>query len=226
MKGDLNELLSKKMRTMPFADDRITEDILLDAAPIIEARLGDPRYLKQWTWNGKQAFYDDEPGGVKETRGGFMSRGYGNHLKNQFHVRSSVSKGIWQGIELTNDKEVRSSKGKFNLFELLWHGFGPYNAGEPRWEREWKSMTELNQMNWKQRRSWEQGKLVYAERPMNFYYRYASRWFYKKTKREGFTPSLHSKFKQYIMGAVEYGIQMSIKNMIERKGDEVMRNWL
>jgi hypothetical protein len=98
LKGELNELLSKKTRAMPFADDRITEDILLDAAPIIEERLGDPQYLKLWTWNGKQAFYDDERGGVKETRGGFTSRGYGDHLKNQFHVRSVVYKGKWQGI--------------------------------------------------------------------------------------------------------------------------------
>jgi hypothetical protein len=210
LRGELDRAASHK--TKALSGVRLTEKVLLEAAPIIEHRLGDSRYLRQWTWNGKQAFFDDEPGGVKDIRS-FSNKS--NHLAFQFHVTPNVQASGYGGFVLHNDKEVSSRHGKFNLFDLLWYGFGPYIGPTPVKKFNRLSLTEINQMNWKQRRAWRTGTTFYLEPPMTFYYRYAGKWFYKRTKRGGFTPSLHDKFKQYIVGAIAYGIQNSIKNIID-----------
>lgn len=217
--GELNELLSEKNR--PLSDVRLTERVLLEACPIIEKRLSDPRYLRLWTWNGKQAFFDDEPGGVKDIRG-LASKG--DHLKDQFHAMPNIGSGGYGGFVLYNDKDVYSRRGKFNLFDLLWYGFSSYTVPKPEKKYRRLTLTEINQMSWAQRREWRRGTTIYTETPMTFYYRYASQWFYKRTKRGGFTPSLHDKFKQYIIGAVEYGLKMAIKNIVEGgEGSEAMK---
>ena len=210
LKGELNDRFSRKMR--PLSEVRLTESVLLEACPIIEQTLGDPKYLRQWSWNGKQAFFDDEPGGVKDIRG---LRSTGDHLAFQFHAMPNMGAGGYGGFVLYNDKEVNSRHGKFNLFDLLWHGFGSYIGPEPKKIYRKLSLTEINQMSWAQRRAWRRGTTLYRETPMTFYYRYAGKWFYKRTKRGGFTPSLHDKFKQYIFGAIEFGIQSAIKNIID-----------
>jgi hypothetical protein len=205
--------LNRRFSIEGISDNRLNEMLIEEACPIIEARLADPNYVRSWTWEGKQAFYDDERYGVKEIRGGIFSKGYGDHLKNQFHATPGEG---YMGIEITNDKEVTSSRGTFNLFELLWHGFGPYTASKLKQPEGSYSQWLLKQSKRAQRRL-RRELTVYTAQPITFYYRYKGMWFYKLQKRKGFTPSLHSKFRQYITGAVEYGFQRALEN-IENRG--------
>jgi len=224
LKGELNQHLSKKNKVL--SDVRLTERVLLEACPYIEERLCDPKYLKQFTWLGKQAFYNDEPGGVKETRGAFYSTGnVGNHLIKQFRVTVNVGTAGYGGFVIHNDKTVYGREGhSYNLFDLLYNGFSSYMQPEPMRKYKRISTEELWQMNWQQRRAWKHGQRMFQQPPMTFYYRYASRWFYNKTKREGMSSSLNTKFKRYIYGAIEYGIQMAIQNIIESgEGTETMK---
>jgi hypothetical protein len=219
LRGELNNYF--RWSRQPLSDVRLTERILLEACPIIEERLANSKYLKQFTWNGKQAFYDDEPFGKREIR---TKGAESQHMVMQFHVTPNVGAKGYGGFVIHNDKEVYSSHGKFNLFDLLWYGFGPYIGPDPYKKFERLSYTEIAQMGWRRRKKWVHGTTIYHETPMNFYYRYAGKWFYNRTKRGGFTPSLHDKFKEYIMGAVEYGIEMAVKNIIESgEGTDAMK---
>lgn len=184
----------------------VLSKIFEEAAPLIEKRLASPEHLKQYTWLGKQAFYDDERAGMKEIRGGMLSPGYGDHLKDQFIVIPHES---GEGFEITNTKTVRSSLGKYNLFELLWHGWGAYRIPPPVVSSLFKGKQKGAPLNK------DVGK-YYFIKPMTYYYRYAGSWFYNAKSRAGFTPSLHDKFKQYVMDAVDWGVEHAIKNMLER----------
>ena len=79
LKKELNEYLSTKKRAL--ADVRLTRRVLSEACPLIEKRLGDPKYLRGFTHKGKQAFYNDESGYMRahsyqEARNHFKSMGY------------------------------------------------------------------------------------------------------------------------------------------------------
>ena len=95
--------------------------ILQEACPLIEKKLADMKYLSEFTWDGKQAFYNDEPGGGSNKIYAYQ----GEHLKDGFSV--ILDAGASNFI-ITNDKMVYSSKGKFNLFELLWNKFAAYRV--------------------------------------------------------------------------------------------------
>jgi len=62
---------------------------------------------------------------------------------------------------------------------------------------------------------------------MTFYWRYKSSWFYNVSRREGINDSLHSKFKEYILQAILYGIERAIENIVDRgEGTEEMKSTL
>jgi len=183
---------------------RFTSQVLEGACPLIEERLSDPRYLDQFQWNNKQAFYNDEPGGIKET-----TKTRGDHMVDHFFAVPEVAAGGWGAIHLGNTKEVHSSRGTWNLFdELLFPGFGAYAIPTQSVRMEKGANKKENYMK----------NIVVNVRPMNFYYRYKGQFFYNASKRGGFTDSLHSKFKEYIYGAILYGIENSLQNIIESGG--------
>jgi hypothetical protein len=231
LKGELNTYFRDRGRAL--SDVRLTERVLAEACPIIEKRLGDPTYLRQWTHRGKQAFYNDEPGGIGETMGIFSSGlRAGDHMVNQFHVAPVLSAGGYGGFEITNDKNIYSKKyGKMNLFDLLWKGFGAYTAPSyKKFERlDYRYVMWLSQQSKSSRlrKKWKTGITMYTEPPMTFYYRYASKWFYKLKSRKGMDTGLKDKFHMYVMGAIEYGLDIAIKNIVESgEGDYAMNKFL
>ena len=208
-----------------LADVRLTQQVLSEACPLIEKRLGDPVYLRNFSHMGKQAFYNDEPGGDKEIRGIFSTgQVTGDHLANQFHVIPHVAAGGFGSFEIKNSKYIYSKRyGKINLFDWLWKGFGPYTqTSERKYYKigpgEYKSMSRAD------KRRWKQGRVMYTENPMTFYYRYASKWFYSMHKRGGMDEGLVTKFHNYVFGAVEWGIEKAIENILESgKGNAAMK---
>ena len=214
LKGELNDYFRTKKRAL--ADVRLTRQVLSVACPIIEKRLGDPGYLRNFSHVGKQAFYNDEPGGKKEARGLFASGQItGDHMVNQFHVIPHVAAGGYGSFEIKNDKIIYSKRyGKINLFEWFWKGWGPWVAKTSTTHTR-ISETERRQMNWSQRRANERGKTFYHENPMTFYCRYGGKWFYKLRSRRGIEDGLVDKFHNYVFGAIEYGIENAIKNIMQ-----------
>jgi hypothetical protein len=214
LKGELNEHFRTKKRAL--ADVRLTRQVLSEACPIIERRLGDPNYLRQFTHMGKQAFYNDEPGGQKELIGLFSTgQRKGDHMVNQFKVIPHVAAGGYGSFEITNSKVVYSRRyGKINLFEWLWKGFGPWVAKTTTVHMR-LSQSAIWQRSWAQRRSWRRGYTFYNENPMTFYYRYGGKWFYKLRSRRGMDEGLVDKFHNYVFGAIEYGIEKAIRNIVE-----------
>lgn len=223
LKGELNEHLSTKKRAL--ADVRLTKRVLSEACPLIEKKLGDPNYLRNFSHMGKQAFYDDEPFGDKETRGLFATgQRVGDHMVNQFKVVPHVAAGGYGSFEIINNKSIYSKKwGRINLFDWLWNGFGPYTSTVVKvYER--LSQTEIWQRSWAQRRSWRRGTTFYATKPMTFYYRYGSKFFYNLRSRRGMDPGLVDKFHNYVFGAVEWGMEEAIKNILEtEEGNDRMK---
>jgi hypothetical protein len=215
LKNELNEYLSTKKRAL--ADVRLTRRVLSEACPLIEKRLGDPKYLRNFTHKGKQAFYNDEPEGTRELRGLFATgQRAGDHMVNQFHVLSHVAAGGFGSFEIKNDKHIFSKRyGKINLFDWLWGGFGPYTGTtEPR--------------SVPMRRTLGRRMTNYTEKPMTFYYRYAGKWFYKLKSRRGMESGLVTKFHNYIFGAVEYGIEKALENIVKSEyggSREMNRIW-
>ena len=215
LQRELNEYFSNKKRAL--ADVRLTRRVLSEACPLIEKRLGDPKYLRNFTHKGRQSFYNDEPGGAKELRGLFATgQRTGDHMVNQFHVIPHVRAGGFGSFDITNDKNIFSKRyGKINLFDWLWGGFGPYTGP-----------TEARTVAI--RRTLGRGMTNYTEKPMTFYYRYASKWFYKLKSRRGMDEGLVDKFHNYVFGAVEYGIESAIKKILESDAGgnrEMIRVW-
>jgi hypothetical protein len=148
-------------------------------------------------------------------------------MVNQFHVIPNVAPGGHGSFEITNDKVVYSRRyGKINLFEWLWKGFGPWVA-KTKTTHERLSQDEIFQRSWSQRRSWRRGQTLYLENPMTFYYRYGGVWFYKLRSRRGMDEGLVDKFHNYVFGAIEYGIESAITNIVKSgKGPAAMKKIL
>jgi hypothetical protein len=196
-----------------FTDLRQQEkdNMLESACPIIEQRLSDLAYLGQFTWYGFTAFYDDSPERFQET-----------HLKDNFSVEYDGT-----AFQISNSKSVSGATGKpINLFEqLLYPGFGPYSVpttnrsamrarmGEERYAYETRTK--------KQRKAVEMK--LYKGNLMTFYYRYHGMWYYNRSKRAGMNTSLHSKFKEYIDGAIRYGVEAALKLQIGEDDYEAAR---
>jgi hypothetical protein len=213
----VNERYAQNSQMWQIAAEPMLRGIYEEACPLIEKRLADYDHLSKYNWNGMQAFYDDERGGRQMTKGGLTRGGfsglsaYGDHLKDQFIVVGSEA----GGFEITNTKTVSSSRGNYNLFDLLWHGWGAYSAGQRM-----SGIATANELKRIKGMSREE-KDTYAvnmgySKPMTYYYRYMGQWFYRCKSRGGFTPSLHDKFKRYILDAVDWGIEQAMKNIIER----------
>lgn len=196
-----------------LAGTRLSAKVIEEACPFIEQRLADPDYLNDFTWNGKPAFYNDEPGGTKEIKG---MGGY--HLVDNFSAVPETGAGGWGRILLSNPKEVTSRRGKWNLFDdLMWPGWGAYSIPD----RPERMITDKHKLS-----NYNRDTEVLVK-PMTFYWRYKSTWFYNVSRREGINDSLHSKFKEYILQAILYGIEKAIENIVDRgEGSEEMKSTL
>ena len=196
-----------------LAGTRLSAKVMEEACPIIERRLSDPDYLNDFTWDGKQAFYNDEPGGTKEIKG---MGGY--HLVDNFSVVPETGAGGWGRIHISNPKEVTSRRGKWNLFDdLMYPSWGAYSIPDK----------PQNMITDKHKPSNYNRDTEVLVKPMTFYWRYKSSWFYNVSRREGINDSLHSKFKEYILQAILYGIERAIENIVDRgEGTEEMKSTL
>ena len=190
-----------------FTDYRQQEkdDIMDKACGPIESRLADMEYLSTYTWFGSIAFYNDDPGGQRSDSG--------YHLKDYFTVRYDGT-----SFQISNSKSVIGASGKpINLFEqLLYPRFGAYRVpttnrskmrgimGEERYAYETRTK--------KQSKAVEQK--LYQGNLMTFYYRYHGMWYYNRSKRAGMNTSLHSKFLEYIDGAIRWGVENALKLQI------------
>jgi hypothetical protein len=127
-------------------------------------------------------------------------------------------------FEIANPKEVYSSQGRYNLFELLWDGFGPWRS--PRTYRKLDRETKAYYMRTKkmQRKMRAMnGPMVEADIRISFYYRYNSRWYYNLTERRGMNPSLVTKFRMYIDRALTRSIEEAIEANTTQDTYELMR---
>jgi len=196
-----------------LAGTRLSAKVLEEACPIIERRLSDPDYLNDFTWDGKQAFYNDEPGGTKEIKG---MGGY--HLVDNFSAVPETGAGGWGRIHISNPKEVTSRRGKRNLFDdLMYPSWGAYSIPD----KPQNMITDKHKLS-----NYNRDTEVLVK-PMTFYWRYKSSWFYNVSRREGINDSLHSKFKEYILQAILYGIERAIENIVDRgEGTEEMKSTL
>ena len=163
------------------------------------------KYLGEYEWEGIQAFYNDK----SDESWSFSRPAPGDHLSDQFMVWLDAGA---RNFEIANSKTVYSSKGKYNLFELLWYGFGPWRASmtyhkidkedKAYYMRTKKMRRKMRAMN---------GPMVEADTRISFYYRYAGRWFYKLHERKGMASGLISKFHTYITRAISRGIEEAIE---------------
>jgi hypothetical protein len=209
----INDRYSRNSQMWQIEAEPIMRRVYEEACPLIEKRLASYEHLRKYDWVGKQAFYDDERGGIKEIRGGIRSKGYGDHLKDQFIVTTDTE----GGFDITNTKTVSSSKGTYNLFELLWHGWGRYNVKQPMGGMTSSQLKRLASMSREEKEAYVMS--MGYDSPMHYYYRYAGSWFYNAKSRGGFTPSLHDKFKRYVYDAVDWGVEQAMKNIMERGDD-------
>jgi hypothetical protein len=207
-----NDYLGSLLGEFQLMDESERTRIFEEACPFIERKLADMRYLKEFSWQGKQAFYNDDTGNADSTASL-------DHLKDSFKVSTNgINFFIW------NDREVHSSKGSYNLFELLWKGFGAYRV--PRtstklsneqiayYMRTKKMTRELTKFGG----LWNQP----AGNTMTFYNRYWGKWYYKMQERKGMSEGLVTKFHSYIEGAIEVGVQESMKSLVSADSYELM----
>jgi hypothetical protein len=207
-------------------EDREKDEVMTEACPLIERKLGDMGYLSQFTRNGVQLFYDDRgawsaPG--KWAHGGEeIGSAYGaSHLCDGFSVDYDGYNFI-----ITNSKTVSSNKGSWNLFDDLlmgvpkeYHVNVMYRSkmraqmGEERYAYE--SRTK------KQRKTLER-KLITGNL-MTFYYRFDHKMCWKRDKRRGYYPEVVTKFRSYIDGAIRYGVEAATTKQIGEDEYELAR---
>lgn len=202
-------------------DEQERAKILQDACKIIEGKLADMKYLTEFMWGGKQAFYNDEPGGGS----GKLYAYQGDHLKDGFSVALDAGS---KNFLIENSKEVYSSKYKFNLFELLWDGFGPYRV-PTRISHSNEEQTAYYMRTKKMQKKFYSvgGPFIKTDNAnlMTFYYRYQSQWYYNIEERRGMAPSLNTKFREYINRAVSRGIDEAIEKSMPGDVYEIMRGY-
>jgi len=185
--------------------DRDKDTIMTAACPIIQRRLSDMRYLKGFTRNGVQLFYNDA--GAEEG-----SPYGGDHLKDSFNVEFDGTSFL-----ISNPKTVYGRNGAYNLFEdLLMGPSKEYRVptmnrslmraqmGEERYAYE----TRTKKQNRRLERSLVTGNL------MTFYYRFDSKMCWKRNKRRGYYEEVMTKFRSYIDGAIRYGVEMATSKQI------------
>lgn len=193
-------------------DEKDRDAILTRACEIIEGKLADSDYLRRYTWNGQQAFYNDAAVGTSIAKG--------NHLVDQFYCSYDMTH---TNLYLSNPKTVRGAHGEINLFDqLLWPGFGRYRV--PTLLRSPTKEEILRGSRRFHRQFYKAGSpLVIPEgRLMSFYCRYVGKHFYNVVERNGMDPSLHSKFKDYIIKAIEEGLKEAIEENVGGDMAEMM----
>ena len=186
--------------------DRDKDTIMTAACPLIERRLSDMRYLKGFTRNGVQLFYNDYSGAEEGSPYG------GDHLKDSFNVEFDGTSFL-----ISNPKTVYGRNGVYNLFEDLLMGTSKEyrvptmnrslmraQMGEERYAYE----TRIKKQNRRLERSLVTGNL------MTFYYRFDSKMCWKRNKRRGYYEEVMTKFRSYIDGAIRYGVEMATSKQI------------
>ena len=192
--------LADEMRDFVIYDKSVREKVFSDACPLIEEYLASMNHLSAYEWLGKQAFYNPDST---------------THLKDGFHVFFDG-----KNFEVSNWTLVPGARGSlYNLFDLLWEGFGPY-----------ESPTMLQYKQWDLR---DPEVLAYLTRTkkmtarvlsgvsvvkMTYYYRYPGIMIRYATRRGGMDTGLVSKFQLYVEDAIRKGIRDSIKNNL---GDNI-----
>ena len=189
------------------------EKVLELACTKIENKLSDMKYMAEFTWNGKQAFYNDELfDGTKNT---FNTTG--EHLKDEFYVSLDATSS---NFLISNPKMVYSSKGAYNLFDLLWGGFGAYHS--PRVNMSGMSYQEQAYLKKFGVMSPAMQKMYGESNRISFYYRYAGKSFYNVTDRGPMSSSLVNKFQSYIEMAIGRGLKEAIQSIIPEESHELM----
>lgn len=212
--------LGDKYDEFIMLEDSQKEEIFREACSLIEETLADMQFLNRYEWEGKQAFYNDEPGGEKET---YAQRLSANHLKDSFSVRYDG-----RNFLISNPKMVESSQGSYNLFEdLLWPSFGPYFVPQ-NIRRKRKVSPEMEAYLTRTKKGMrqfmaQQEASTFVGNLMTFYNRYKGKWFYNMKSRGGMDSGLHDKFKTYIYDAIERGIDKSMQSIIEEEEYDLMR---
>jgi hypothetical protein len=186
--------------------DRDKDSIMSAACPLIEQRLSDMRYLKGFSRNGVQLFYNDYSGAEEGSPYG------ASHLKDSFQVEFDGTSFL-----ISNPKTVYGNHGVYNLFEDLLMGVSKEyrvptmnrslmraRMGEERYAYE----TRTKKQNRRLERSLITGNL------MTFYYRFDSKMCWKRNKRRGYYEEVMNKFRAYIDGAIRYGVEMSTTKQI------------
>lgn len=190
--------------------------ILIDACTLIEQKLAESDYLRLYTHNGKQAFYNDHEEDL------FSHAGY--HLSDNFYVFIDQTE---TNFIIGNHKTVYGRGGlSLNLFDqLLWPGFGRYriptkiNVTSEELEKYYMRTKKMTKQFYKMG-----GPLVQTDdsKLMSFYYRYAGKSFYNMAERAGMNDGLHTKFRAYITKAVELGLKKAIENNVGEETTEIM----
>jgi hypothetical protein len=184
------------------------DNIMEVACPIIERKLGDMGYLKQFERNGVQLFYNDHSGQQEGSPYGV------DHLCDGFFVEFDGYNFL-----ISNSKWVHSSQGDFNLFEdLLMAPKGSVEYRVPTMFRS-KQRAMMGEERYayetrtkKQRKTLER-KLITGNL-MTFYYRFDGKMCWKRNKRRGMYEEVISKFRSYIDGAIRYGVEMATTKQI------------
>jgi len=189
--------------------------VLESTCGILEKKLADMDYLAQFTWNGMQAFYDDDPNDFNR----FSRKGF-SHLKDEFTASIDPSETV---IYLWNTKTVNGKRGSINLFDqLLWPKFGSYRVPHTDIGNFPEEMAKYYGRSQKMQRRMNQLKRELTEqKPMTFYYRYEGKRFFNVMERGGMNDSLHEKFKEYIHKAIRESLKEAI---LEKMGENYTKN--
>jgi len=187
--------------------EREQSDIMTGACPLIEKKLGDMGYIRQFERNGVQLFYNDRSG---ERDSPYSS----SHLMDGFSVDFDGYNFL-----ISNSKYVGSRGGDLNLFEDLL--MAPKGSVEFRVDKMYlsKMRAKMGEERYayetrtkKQRRTLER-KLITGNL-MTFYYRFDGKMCWKRDKRRGYYPEVITKFRSYIDGAIRYGVEAATTKQI------------
>ena len=108
-----------------YVGESFTEEIMSDAAPIIENLLKSISSLP--TRDGKYQFYDTDSDKAKAKANWRIPKNTGDpHLLLMWRTGYKVHKNGDCSVIVSNDKLVRGKSGDFYLFDLLWRGTKPY----------------------------------------------------------------------------------------------------
>lgn len=197
VKLNAHRFVVEKLEQFIMDDKDIEEKIIQNACHLIEERLASMQNLRAYTYKGKQAFYDDREFNTY-------------HLKDAFFVEYDG-----QNFDITNNKVVFGANGSsYNLFEMLWEGFGPYRVPTPTHHIAQKQPELFAYMTRTKKMESKLKFMNLSGKPMRYYYRYGGIMIKYALTRKGMSGELVNKFQVYIEDAIRQGVEDSVKEII------------